>query len=93
METSMEDQNPSASWVYSCGPNVSAVSRPAVARQVSNEAITSYFGAPQAPAAAAAITPRALAEPPAAAVGAAGVAAAPAPAPAEGHAAAPPQQQ
>ena len=93
METSMEDQNPSASWVYSCGPNVSAVSRPAVARQVSNEAITSYFGAPQAPAAAAAITPRALAESPAVGVGAADAAAAPAPPLAEAPLAAPPQQQ
>ena len=46
----------------------------------SNQAITYFFGARQAPAAAAAITPRALAEPSAAAVGEAEVAAAPAPA-------------
>ena len=79
-----EGQTPSASSAHnSRGPNVS-----------SNQAITYFFGAPQAPAAAAAaITPRALAEPPAAAVGAAGAAAAPTPAPAEAPLAAPPQQQ
>ena len=46
---------------------------------------------PQASAAATAITPRPLAEPPAAAVGAAEVAVSPAPAPAEAPLAAPPQ--
>ena len=72
------------------GQNVSAVPRLTVARQGSNQAIKSFFGAPQAPAAAAAITPRALAEPPAAAAEAA-AAAASAPAPAE-HPLAPPTE-
>ena len=89
----MEDgHSPSASSAHNSGPNVSSVPRPTVARQA-NQAITSFFGAPQAPAEPAAITPRALAEPPAADVGAAEVAAAPAPAPSEAPIVAPPQQQ
>ena len=83
METSTEEgQSPSASSVRNTGSNVSAVPRPTVACQASNQAITCIFSAPQAAVAAAAITPRALAEPPAAPVGAAAAAAAAAPAPA-----------
>ena len=94
-----EGQSPSASFAHnSSGSNVSpfprpTVPRPTAAREASNQAMASFFGAPQAPAAAttaaaaaaaaAAITPRALAEPRAAAVRAAEVAAVPAPAPAE----------
>ena len=88
-----EGQSPSEISAHNGrGPNVSAGPRPPVARQALNQATTYRFGAPQAPASAAAITPRGLAEPPAATVGAAEAEAALAPAPAEPPLAAPPQQ-
>ena len=78
----------------SSGPNVSAVSRPTVARQAIEPSDQVLFGEPQASAAAAAITLRALADliPPQQKQ-LLRRSAAPAPAPAEAPSAAPPQQQ
>ena len=81
-----EGQRRSAGHARSSRPNVSAVPRPTVAGQVSNQATTpprNFCGALQVPTAAAATTPRALAEYPAAAVGATAGAASLAPAEAD----------